>query len=61
MGKMLDFECTYCGHRFEELTWTGEDIKCPKCGDTNCKRLPNSVNFYTIKGDNSASTRPKSS
>jgi transcription elongation factor Elf1 len=34
------FECTYCGHRWEEEIWNQsriESTKCSKCGDSKLK------------------------
>lgn len=42
MGLMLsDYECTACGHIFEELADRDapETVKCEQCGQFSCKRL----------------------
>ena len=59
-----DFECCKCHHRFDSLirsTQDLEEVKCPACGGTELQlRLTFAAN-YSIKGNNSASTRPNMS
>jgi hypothetical protein len=46
------------------LVWKEDDadLKCAKCGDKNLqRRMSIPSDYYAIKGDNSASTRPKKS
>lgn len=55
-----DFICEECGHQFEEIVGFYDDVKCPHCeSGGNPKALPSAPGSYRIKGDNSASTRPK--
>lgn len=36
---IYEYDCTDCGHTFEELVLSGsEQVKCPKCGKTKVKR-----------------------
>lgn len=36
--KMFDYECNECGHTFEELTMTDDEVvACPKCGGSTSK------------------------
>lgn len=38
---LSDYECTKCGHVFEELADRDapETVKCEQCGQFSCKRL----------------------
>lgn len=61
--KYHDYQCESCGHIEEHLLSTTEDKNdlrsCVHCGTISSKLLPNAVANYHIKGDNSASVRPK--
>jgi len=40
--RLHDFECTHCGATFEELVRsgeTGENVKCPTCGETGARKM----------------------
>lgn len=58
---LRDFECNVCGFKFESYTAAinGEPKPCEECGSTNTKRLISFPGSYTIKGNNSASTKPR--
>jgi len=32
-----DIECSYCGHRWEEVVWSFDDKECRKCNDKNLR------------------------
>lgn len=55
-----EYVCTDCAYQFETVVKPGEaPDECPRCEG---KQLQGCFSFpanYTIKGDNSASTRPK--
>jgi putative FmdB family regulatory protein len=53
------FECNECKQEFESISKPFEPGQCPKCLTVNCTKLISSHSNYEIKGDNSASTRPK--
>ncbi len=57
------FECTDCDKRFEALMKVDDGIEaagpCPQCGSTQVQRCMSAPGFYSIKGNNSASTTPK--
>jgi putative FmdB family regulatory protein len=36
---IYDFSCQACGHRFEELTASGDQPACPECGAPGAERL----------------------
>jgi len=46
---IYEYECTNCGHRFEELVFSKSDIdpQCPKCKAKNTKRLMSATSFST--------------
>jgi putative FmdB family regulatory protein len=57
---LFDFKCKSCGHEFEAIQKNdAETILCPSCNTWFCEKLLSKVGTYFIKGDNSASTRPK--
>ena len=57
---LLDFHCTRCKREFEALVKENEAPACPDCLDSeNVERALSAFAGYTIKGDNSASVRPK--
>ncbi|NOY68391.1 MAG: zinc ribbon domain-containing protein [Deltaproteobacteria bacterium] len=54
---IYEYECTKCGHKFEELIFSRTDVKpeCPKCGAKHTKRLISASSFST-SGLSSGST-----
>ena len=38
---LIDFKCTKCGEKFEEIVKLSdrENIKCPKCGSEDIKQV----------------------
>jgi putative FmdB family regulatory protein len=61
MAPMREFECNHCGANFDTLVRTEADLselQCPKCGATELQQMLSFASNYTIKGNNSASTRP---
>jgi len=59
---LFDFKCNNenCELLFEVFIKTGgEVITCPACGTDDCVKQMNTYGGYHIKGNNSASQRPK--
>jgi putative FmdB family regulatory protein len=56
---MFDFHCNECGKDFESLTKPYEPVVCPHCSAQGAEKKPSILGSYFIKGDNSASTRPR--
>jgi hypothetical protein len=55
--------CKHCGH-IEEMFYGPTEqqprvIECAHCEDNSSELLPSAVGGYNIKGNNSASQRPK--
>jgi len=42
------YKCKECSHKFEKLVLKPVDIKCPKCGSKEVKKIM-SVNYRSIK------------
>jgi putative FmdB family regulatory protein len=61
MSPLYDYRCPNdaCDKRFESLTQPWEPVRCPECFSYPCERQISAPSNYQIKGDNSASTRPK--
>lgn len=61
MWKIRDFKCEKCTEEFEALADDAEAPPCPKCADSEfvVRGTPTAPAAYSIKGDNSASTKPK--
>jgi putative FmdB family regulatory protein len=62
MAPLYDFECVSCHHRFESLLRKPEEISevaCPQCGHEQLQMRFSAHAGYSIKGDNSASVRPR--
>jgi putative FmdB family regulatory protein len=64
MSPLYDFKCFDCEHEFEANIKLLESVAklyphCPKCGGESDKK-PVATRAYNIKGDNGASTRPRS-
>lgn len=56
-----DYKCQQCGNAFNEVKSIYDDIEnctCPVCGHT-AQIVVSGIGSYDIKGDNSASTPPK--
>ena len=51
-----------CGIKFESISkpWESKGVKCPKCKVSDCIKVISAPGGYNIKGNNSASVRPKS-
>lgn len=59
-----EFECLECLSTFDTLVRNQADMeetRCPKCNSSQLESVLTVPGNYTIKGDNSASTRPKKS
>lgn len=58
---LKDCLCRSCGHIWEEIikAWD-ETPNCPHCESTKVEKLVSAAGGYHIKGNNSASHRPKS-
>lgn len=42
--RLYDFECLHCGQPYEELvrsSETGENVRCPECGEIGARKLIN--------------------
>jgi putative FmdB family regulatory protein len=62
MAPLYDFECVSCHHRFEALLRKPSeiaDVVCTACGNTELQMRFSAIGGYSIKGDNSASVRPR--
>lgn len=55
---IYEYACMRCMRTWEVIGWHGMNVRCEKCGD-RAKRVPSAAGGYHIKGDNSASQRPK--
>ena len=56
-----DYRCLECGHDFDvvlSIKDGGSTQKCEKCGG-KAEQVIKGIGSYSIKGDNSASTPPK--
>jgi putative FmdB family regulatory protein len=61
MAPLFDYKCSQCDHVWEVLVKSSEvgtHSFCVKCGSEGQVQLSAHAT-YKIKGDNSASTRPK--
>jgi putative FmdB family regulatory protein len=59
---LRDIECQDCKHKFEVLLSQKDDIqelKCESCGSIQLQFCFSYPGDYQIKGNNSASTRPR--
>lgn len=57
---LKDACCLDCGHRWEALLKTKDDaVACPSCSSTQVQYELGLFGGYSIKGNNSASVRPK--
>jgi len=59
---IYEYSCLSCGHKFESLMKayeTAGKVICPECKVHNAERVVASFGGYHIKGNNSASVRPK--
>lgn len=58
---IYQFKCLKCENDFDEIVALVDidKTKCPKCGCPEVDRVIHSIGGYHIKGDNSASVRPK--
>lgn len=57
---IYQYKCEECERHFEELRSIKDDspIRC-KCGSENVYKVPSAHGGYEIKGNNSASTKPR--
>lgn len=56
---LFEYLCDSCGHQFEELLKSRRSTyPCPHC-EASAEILPSGHGGYAIKGDNSASEKPK--
>lgn len=63
MAPIFELLCRGCGHTWEEY-YSIHDFErpaCPHCESKRTELLPVAIGGYKIKGNNNASTRPKSS
>jgi putative FmdB family regulatory protein len=63
MAPIKEFICRDCGHIQEEYTSHSDPDFSPECSHCESQKmayLPSAFGSYRIKGDNSASTKPKS-
>jgi putative FmdB family regulatory protein len=58
---LIEFECQECGAVFDSIISRKEDekVECPKCSSSLVKEQLSAPSNYYIKGNNSASTRPR--
>lgn len=61
---IYEFQCNSCGHIFEKIVGrhdrNTEDLaECPHCNTQTGRYLPSAHGGYSIRGDNSASVRPR--
>lgn len=57
---LKDVLCKECGHLWEEILNHWDDTpNCVQCDSTKTEKLLSAHAGYGIKGDNSASVRPK--
>jgi putative FmdB family regulatory protein len=59
---IFELECQDCKHKFESLMKDKDEIEhaeCPKCESMDLQFCFSLFGGYSIKGDNSASVRPK--
>lgn len=59
MSPIFEYECSMCGNRAEILRLSGSEAPEAVCCKQPMERAISSPSNYQIKGDNSASTRPK--
>lgn len=55
------FKCNKCEHVYTELLKYGESSTCPACSSKDVVKQITAPGGYKIKGDNSASVKPKHS
>lgn len=57
---IIEFQCdTTAEHKFERIvSWDTKGMVCPTCGG-GATKVPSALSNYYIRGNNSASTRPK--
>jgi len=60
---LYDYKCKSCQEVTQSVmaTWNDKLILCPKCGKSEAERMFPAPGGYSIKGDNSASVKPKRS
>jgi putative FmdB family regulatory protein len=45
---LRDFECSTCGHKFEDLVDSSNTTYCPNCASTNVQVLLSAPNLNTL-------------
>ncbi len=56
---IYEYECSQCGHRFEELVFGSEEgVQCPKCGDNKVERLLSAFSCGSTTGTVSLGSMP---
>ncbi len=56
---MYDFKCIDCEHTFEKICGLDDIPACPECTSEAVVKVLSGFGGYSIKGNNSASARPK--
>jgi len=58
---LYEYTCSKCDFQFEEMVPYDHrhEMRCPQCGEPEQKAMFPVIGGYTMKGDNSASVRPK--
>ncbi len=57
---LYEYLCRECGHQFEAIVYSpDEEVCCPHCERSKVERLVSTYGGYQMRGNNSASTRPK--
>ena len=55
---LYEYKCPACGAEKEKIAKMTDEVTC-ECGETMKRNVFTTFGGYSIKGDNSASTRPK--
>lgn len=61
MAPIYEYVCPHCQDAFEEWIHSNSPakVKCEKCGNSDAERIISTFGMYSIRGNNSASTSPK--
>ncbi len=55
---IFEYRCKKCNYEFEELVLGKKEIKCPKCQNTDLKKI---ISGFNIAGESSISSISSSS